>query len=139
MTQLELVDVATLHVDRERSVTWASAPARDRASLLEYGSLIYDIDGGTLFAVATTEKIDGRSDPHARRIREDKRRYTIPATDFDTVWDFDPADAEGRRIAVYAAEGVVALRPIDDLDTVAVPDELIEDVQETTASKTPDA
>ena len=118
---------------------WGSAPARDKASLLEYGSLVYDVDGRTLVATATPEKIDGRSDPHARRIREDRRRYTIPATDFDDVWDIEPADAEGRRVAVYAAEGVVALRLVDDLDTLEVAGELVEDVQETTAPKTTDA
>jgi len=139
MTQLELVDVASLHVDRDRSVMWGSAPARHKANLEDYGSLIYDVDGRTLVATATPEKIDGRSDPHARRIRDDRRRYTIPAGDFDTVWDVDAADAEGRRVAVYASEGVVALRLVDDLDTLEVSDELVEDVQGTTAHKSTDA
>jgi len=139
MTQLELVDVASLHVDHDRSVTWGSAPARHEANLEDYGSLIYHVDDRTLVATATPEKIDGRSDPHARRIRDDRRRYTIPAGDFDTVWDVDPADAEGRRVAVYASEGVVALRLVDDLDTLEVSDELVEDVQGTTAHKSTDA
>jgi len=139
MTQLELVDVASLYVDHDRSVAWGSATARDEASLLEYGSLVYSVHGRTLVAVATPEKIDGRSDPHARRIREDRRRYTIPSSDFDSVWGLTPRTAGGRRVAVYAAEGVVALRLVDDLDTVEVPTELVEDVQGTTAPKSSDA
>jgi len=126
MTQLELVDVVTLHSYGDGTIAWGSAPARHAANLQDYGSLIYHVDDSTLFAVATTEKIDGRSDPHARRLREDRRRNTIPKTDLEDGWGLTPADAEDQRVAVYAADAVIALRRVEALDTVDVPEDVLE-------------
>lgn len=127
MTQLELVDVVTLHSYGDGTVAWGSAPARHAANLQDYGSLIYHVNDRTLFAVATTEKIDGRSDPHARRFREDRRRNTIPSTDLEDGWGLTAADAEDQRVAVYAADGVIALRRAGTLGTVDVPQDILEE------------
>lgn len=127
MTQLELVDVVTLHSYGDGTIAWGSAPARHAANLQDYGSLIYHVDDSTLFAVATTEKIDGRSDPHARRLREDRRRNTIPQKDLEDGWGLTPADAEDQRVAVYAADAVIALRRVEALDTVDVPEDVLEE------------
>lgn len=130
-TQLDLVDVVTLHAYGEGTIAWGSSPASHQANLTDYGSLIYRVRDRILVAVATPEKIDGRSDPHARRLREDRRRVSIPDGDLDTAWSLTATEAEGQRVAIYTNEGVVALRLVEDLDTVDISDELVEDVQGT--------
>lgn len=128
MLQFELVDVATLNVDRNSTVSWGSSAARDEGQLLDYGSLIYGVDDRTLVATATEEKIDGRSDPHARRIRADNRRHIIPIADFEAAWDMDLSEADGRKVAVWAREGAVALRLVEDLVALDLPADVV-DVQ----------
>lgn len=128
MTTLTLVDVVELQTTGDGSITWSSSDARSAANLDDYASVVHRADAGEgiIYAGATEERIDGRSDPHARRIREDRRRLTLPAADLEDAWEVTVEDAAGMLIAIYGAEGSLAFRPVADLDPVEVP----ADVQE---------
>lgn len=132
--QLELVDVIIPHeFDSDGTLAWSSAPARQAANLDEYSSIRYRAleEESTLIATAISEAIDGRSDPHARRVRADRRRITFPRADIEAAFGITNEDIvdEEMRFAVFATDGVVAFRLVDDVGQVDLPEEVLEELQ----------
>lgn len=132
--QLELVDVIEPHeFDTDQTLAWSSAPGTHAAALDEFASVRYRAlkDEGTLIARGISESIDGRSDPHARRVRSDRRRITFPREDVETAFGVTNEELidEEMRLAIFATEGVLAFRLADDVATVDVQEEILEELQ----------
>lgn len=88
-----------------------------KAGLAEATSLFFQRDGAVLLAVGTDYEADGRSDKNGRRLHK-RGTVTIPSHFYDVI-DVDVEavqDGDAPQLAVYAGDGVLALRPIDAID-----------------------
>jgi len=116
---LTLEQTAELQVRKGNSVEMTIRPALRAAGLASATSLFYQDDGGTLVAVGTDYAADGRSDDMGRQITQ-RKRVVIPPAALDVLGlDADAVAAENPKVAVYAGDGVLAIRPVDEL-SVAV-------------------
>ncbi|MFD1588520.1 hypothetical protein ACFR9U_16195 [Halorientalis brevis] len=132
--QLELVDVIEPHeFDSDGTLAWSSAPATQAAALDEFPSIRYRAleDEATLIARGISESIDGRSDLHARRVRSDRRRITFPREDIEAAFGGTNEELidEEQRLAVFATDGVLAFRLVDDVGQVDIQEEVLEELQ----------
>jgi ribosomal protein S16 len=101
---------------RNGSIEITPGTALDAAGLSAASSLFFQDDGGVLVAVGTDYEADGRSDRDGRPIHQ-RGRVTIPKHFHEAVdLDVETVRKNGPRLAVYASEGVLAFRPVDELD-----------------------
>lgn len=94
-------------------------PALDAAGLDDASTLLFDADllDGHLVAVGIEEAVDGRSDPRAVRLRQNRRLVYLPRGEVESAFGITPDDlagTDGLPVMVLAGPGVIALREVQD-------------------------
>lgn len=101
---------------RNGSIETTPGAALDAAGLRAASSLFFQDDGDVLVAVGTGYEADSRSDRDGRPIHQ-RGRVTVPERFHEIVGlNVEAVRENGPRLAVYAGEGVLAFRPVDELD-----------------------
>lgn len=101
---------------RNGSIEITSGATLDVAGLSAASSLFFQDDGDILVAVGTDYEADGRRDRDGRPIHQ-RGRVTVPKHFHETVGlNVEDVRENGPRLAVYAGEGVLAFRPVDELE-----------------------
>lgn len=124
---LALVDVIQPNYHQDR-VVWSSAPAREVVGFDDAQAVRYeaDTDEGILYARTLEVPVDGRGDPHARSINEN--RIPFPAADFETAFGHSGTDpsVEDLRLAVFATDDCFAFVRASDIATLDVDAEIFD-------------